>query len=327
MPDGTRTVAAQDDTRPGDAVIACIAPNPALDRTLGVDRLVPGGVARTMWQREVAGGKGLNVARVIARLGGDPVVVGPLGGSTGRRIAELAEADGLHGRWTDARCDTRTCTVIVEGDGRSTVVIEPGGTLDDGEWAALLGQVRELACSAAAVTLSGSLPGDESARLPALVDAARSGGAPVWVDTSGAALAVAITVPGVAIKVNRSEAAAVVGDASASASAERLLHASRATAVVVTDGAAGAAYADHSVVWCCDAPSVAVVNATGSGDAALAGLVHALVAGAGPGEALRHAVATGAAAATESTACVDRATVAALLAETGRATQAERGAA
>jgi 1-phosphofructokinase family hexose kinase len=303
-------------------MIACVTPNPALDRTLGIERLTPGEVLRAVWECEVAGGKGLNVARVLHRLGIPSLACGPLGGAVGRRVAELADAEQLTGRWTNVAGETRTCTVLVERNGRSTVINERGPALSDSEWQALEQMIAEVAASATVVTMSGSPPADAASYLPALLRAAMAGGSPVWIDVAGAALTAALDIDGLAIKVNRAEAeAAVGGDGADDAGgvARRLLAAGRARAVVVTDGADGAAYADPAGTWRCYAPPVTVVNPTGSGDAFLAGFVAALARGSRPPDALRHGVAAGAAAATLPTATVDPVAVVRLTDETAPA--------
>lgn len=305
-------------------MIACIAPNPALDRTLGIARLVPGGVARTRWEREVAGGKALNVARVLRVLGASATVVGPIGGDPGRRLARLAETEGLVARWSSAEHDTRTCTILVEDDGRSTVVNEPGRALSDAEWSSFIELVRDVMAGTSVVSISGSMPGDDAAHVADLVRAAGPDVRAVWIDAAGAALGASVGVPGVSIKVNRDEAAALVGDVDAVAAACRLLDASSAHAVIVTDGASGAVHADRIGVWRCAPPLVSVVSPTGCGDAALAALVAAHGARRGVVEALRYSVAVGAAAATMSIATVERPTVDRLLALTPAPEQVDR---
>lgn len=293
-------------------MIVVVAPNPALDRTVAVDRFVPGDVTRARWVHEAAGGKGLNVARIATALGDAVVACAPLGGLTGRRVEALACGEGLDVRLVPIEGECRTCTVLVSADGSSTVVTEPGAALSDAEWADLVAMVERLAADADAVTISGSMPGGADGRIVELAGAARRGRAMVWVDASGGALRAAMDVPSVSIKVNADEARAVVAGSSAVELARSLLDASGATAVVVTDGANGAGWADISSSGSCAAPRVEVANATGSGDAFLAGLVGALGRGERLASAVRYGVAVAAAAAMSATVSVDAALVAEL---------------
>ena len=111
--------------------ILCVTPNPALDRTLDVPDLRIGDTARAYGARVAAGGKGVNVARGLAALGGRPLYMGPLGGASGRILAGLAEAEGLEAAWTWCEVETRTCVILVGPAGRATVVNEPGAAPRD----------------------------------------------------------------------------------------------------------------------------------------------------------------------------------------------------
>ena len=90
-------------------MILCLTPNPAVDRTLYVNPLKLGEVHRAEKVLFAAGGKGLNVARTIRTLGGDPLCMGPIGGHTGKLLADLAGQEGLSAEWTYVRNETRTC--------------------------------------------------------------------------------------------------------------------------------------------------------------------------------------------------------------------------
>jgi len=89
-------------------VILCVAANPSIDRLFEVERLVPGAIHRPADFVQVAGGKGLNVARAAASLGGRVQAAAILGGHAGRWIAEQLEEEGieLHPVW--AAAETRS---------------------------------------------------------------------------------------------------------------------------------------------------------------------------------------------------------------------------
>ncbi len=84
--------------------------------------------------RPTAGGKGLNVARALGRLDRLAYVAGLLGGRTGDLVAASAEAAGISASWTRIRGETRTCIILVDDRGGSTVVNEPGPTIDADDW-------------------------------------------------------------------------------------------------------------------------------------------------------------------------------------------------
>jgi 1-phosphofructokinase family hexose kinase len=279
--------------------ILCVTPNPALDRTLEVAGLPIGESSRAAAVRVAAGGKGLNVARSLATLGASPVCMGPLGGASGRKLADLAAAEGLGGAWTWCEIETRTCVILVDTAARlATVVNEPGPRLSSEDWSRLTEDVLARASRARAVCVSGSLPpGVRPEELAVLARALVAAGRPAWVDTSGPALAAALSIRGVGLKINREEASEALGvpleDASSCASAARRLLERGPAAVVMTLGADGAVLAAPDGCWRAEAPRVESASAVASGDAFLAGLVQAWTDGLGPKEALRRAIAAG----------------------------------
>jgi 1-phosphofructokinase family hexose kinase len=276
-----------------------VTPNPALDRTLEVPGLRTGESSRAAAVRVAAGGKGLNVARSLATLGAHPICMGPLGGASGRKLADLAAAEGLDASWTWCEIETRTCVILVDTAARrATVVNESGPRVSGEDWARLTGDVLSRAAGTRAVCVSGSLPPglapEELARLSrALVESGRA----TWVDSSGPGLAAVLATRGVRVKVNRDEASEALGipleDASACASAARRLVERGPAAVVVTLGAEGAVLASAGGCWSAAAPPVESASAVASGDAFLAGLVSAWTDEASAPEALRRAVAAG----------------------------------
>ena len=282
-----------------ETAILCVTPNPALDRTLEIRELRMGESLRAAAVRVAAGGKGLNVARSLTTLGASPVCMGPVGGASGRRLAELAAAEGLESSWTWCEIETRTCVILVDTTAeQATVVNEPGPALSPEDWARVSEDVLARAPHAGEICVSGSLPpGVAPADLARLGRALVASGRRPWMDTSGPALTAVLETRGARVKINREEARQALGiplaDAAAcAAAARRLLDAGLAT-VVMTLGDQGAVLADDGGCWHVDAPAVRSASAVASGDAFLAGLVSAWIGGLAPADALRRAVAAG----------------------------------
>ena len=139
-------------------MILCITPNPAIDRTVILPGLVFGNVHRAQKVIVSAGGKGLNVARSIRSLGGEPLCMGFAGGHNGQLLAELAQKDGFHAAWTWLNSETRTCTILVSQDGDATVVNEPGLPVSSSDWERLRQDVLERLPFVRRACISGSLP-------------------------------------------------------------------------------------------------------------------------------------------------------------------------
>jgi len=282
-------------------VIVCVTLNPALDKTVVVPALRRGEILRANETLAVAGGKGLNVARVVKRLGGAVECAGFLGGYIGQLVAALAQREGLPGTWTWIEGETRTCLIIVAAQGGEPMTIyELGPAVGADDWDRLRADVVRVAAAATAVCLSGSVPpGTTPEHFVALLRRLKRARTQIWVDTSGAALKAALDVPKIAIKVNHSEAGELVGRAVEQAGdallAAREIHRHTRGDVAITLGARGAVLLNTSGSWYVQPPSVRAVSAVGSGDAFLAGLVMALIQGRPEPEALRKAAAVGAA--------------------------------
>ncbi|HEX7974098.1 MAG TPA: hexose kinase [Anaerolineales bacterium] len=280
-------------------MILCLTPNPAIDRTLVLPGFRPGVIYRA-GSTVAAGGKGLNVARAIFRLGGRAACGGFLGGHSGALLADLAQQEGLPGRWTRIAGETRTCIILVDPEtGESTVVNEPGPTVNAEDWEKFQAEVLPLAAEAGCICLSGSLPpGSPHGVLTRLVQALPVSAAPIWIDSSGPGLQEALVTGRAGIKVNGEEAGALLGmgvdDALQASLAAGRLRALGARAVVLTIGKQGAVMMDEDgQSWLAQPPEVKTVNTVGSGDAFLAGLVFAIETGLATAEALRRATAAG----------------------------------
>jgi 1-phosphofructokinase len=169
-----------------------------------------------------------------------------------------------------------------------------------GDWSGLISDAVTQSRRTDIVCVSGSMPpGCPPDGLATLIRRLEATGRPVWVDTSGAALAEAAAAAPTGIKVNDLEIGAMLGreirgPAEATAAA-RELRARGVELAVITLGAAGAVMVNESGAWWAHPPPMAVVSPTGAGDAFLAGLAAAMVDGLPPEACLRHAVAAGSA--------------------------------
>ncbi len=285
----------------GNGAIVCVNPNVSVDHTLIVPAFEQPAVLRTDHARVVAGGKGLNVARSLRVLGHSPLVVGMIGGHTGRLVSALARDEGIDASWTEIAGETRTCVIIVSQEtGLATVINEVGPSVTAEEWSAFEANVVAAAARSSAVCISGSLPPGVSAdKFGSLIVHVVSEGAAVYVDAHGDALASAFVSKPTAIKVNAEEAGGLLGrpvttQDAAEASAKELL-AGGIRQVLITLGQAGAVLADSHGVLFARAPSVPTISAVGSGDAFLAAYVAARTGGLDRETALGHGVAAGAA--------------------------------
>ncbi|GHF92320.1 sugar kinase [Kitasatospora xanthocidica] len=278
-------------------MILTVTLNAALDVTYRLDRLRPHASNRVRETAARAGGKGVNVSRVLHTLGHDTVVTGLVGGPTGAALrAELAGA-GIADRLVPIAGESRrTVAVVDEEQGDTTVLLEPGPVVTAAEWALFLDRYDELVTRAEAVVLSGSLPGGiPTDAYAVLIRLARARRVPALLDADGEALRAALAEAPAVVKPNAHELAAVSGTDDPRAGAETL-RAAGARAVVASLGPAGLIACTPQGSWAARPPEAIAGNPTGAGDAAVAALALGLVAGTPWPERLTRAVALSAAA-------------------------------
>jgi 1-phosphofructokinase family hexose kinase len=267
-------------------VIISVTPNPALDVTYAAPALRPGEVHRVTEVTVRPGGKGVNVARVLQALDVPVMATGLSGGPGGRQLeAELASCD-LRTAFVQALADVRRTTVVHGSDGVTTSFWEPGHPAGDPAAAAedLLARVGALLPEAGAVVISGSVPPNVDAALPArLASAAAACGVPAVVDADGEPLRHAAAGRAAVLMPNREELARLDGRwpatvADAAVAAGRLC-ARGVPAVVVTLGAEGMLARTTAHAWIARPVAAVEGNPTGAGDAAAAAVAVGL---AGP---------------------------------------------
>lgn len=274
-------------------MIVTVTANAAVDRTVAVGRLSPGSRIEALSEHAQAGGKGVNVARALHRLGVPVTAVVVVGGAAGDWILSDLEHAGIPARALRAPGESRTCLELVETGGRVTQVHGRGVRGSSALADALIEACDGIEATWLAVcgSLAPGLPADCVARL---VERARRRGARSAVDTSGAALAAAVCAGPDLLRVNRAELADALGIEPSAASGDAR---SRGVGLGVVSAGEGPvlAWSAAGTRLRLDPPAVALANPVGCGDAMLAGMLSRLVAGADAAEALRFGVALAAA--------------------------------
>jgi tagatose 6-phosphate kinase len=256
-------------------VILCVCLSPAIDVTYHVDRLHPSGTTRVNAVTERPGGKAVNVARVLHRLGEPTRVVATAGGGTGDQLRRgLAEA-GIDAVLVRTGAPTRrTVTVVGRDAPGATTLVEPAA-LDC--WPALVAAVETGLEDADVLVLGGSVPdGVPDDGVATLVLAGLRRGLPVVVDTHGPSLRSALAAGATVVKPNAHELAALTGDDDPVRAARSLARSFAAT-VVASLGEDGAVAATPTGVWEARPAAVLAGNPTGAGDALVAGLARGLL--------------------------------------------------
>ncbi|WP_328731728.1 1-phosphofructokinase [Streptomyces caniferus] len=277
-------------------MILTVTLNAALDITYRVPRLRPHATNRITEVSERPGGKGLNVARVLAALGHRTVATGFAGGGTGAALrALLAETEVTDALVPVGGATRRTVAVVDVSSGDTTQLNEPGPTVSPAEWDTFLGTYRELLGEARAVALCGSLPPGVPVDVYArLTRAARSAGVPVLLDTSGEPLRRGLAARPDLAKPNADELAALTGSTEPLRAA-RDARRRGAHAVAASLGPDGMLAVTADGAWQAAPPRRIAGNPTGAGDSAVAGLLSGLVEGLPWPDRLTRAVALSAA--------------------------------
>jgi tagatose 6-phosphate kinase len=280
-------------------VILTITLNTALDLTYRVPRLDVHGSHHVREVTERPGGKGLNVARVLAALGHETIASGFTGGATGAEVRALLEREeGVTDALVPIEGSTRRTVCIVDEAGDCTQLNEPGPHISPGEWAAFLDAYARLLRGSAgveAVVLCGSLPpGVPVGAYAQLIREAHGADVPVVLDTSGEPLRRGLAARPDLVKPNAVELAGITGTTDP-LQAARAAQRRGAHAVGASLGPDGILLVTPEGVWQAAPPKPLAGNPTGAGDSAVAGLLSGLVEGLPWPDRLARAVALSAA--------------------------------
>ena len=263
--------------------------NPAIDVSSDTEKVEPERKVRTCNERIDPGGGGINVARVLHRLGTSVEAIYLAGGATGGALDRLLERAGLTRRLVPIADDTRTSLTIHErSTSREYRFVPEGPTIGPAELRACCDAIA--AASSDYFVASGSLPPDVPDGFYATVgERVRDGGARFVLDTSGSELGAALSAGGIyLLKSSREELDAHT--------AGEIVRAGKVEQVALTCGREGALLIDADGAYSLPSVQTEPVTTVGAGDSFLAGMTFGLATGGTPLEAFRIAVASGAAA-------------------------------
>jgi fructose-1-phosphate kinase PfkB-like protein len=266
--------------------VLIVNPNPLLNLVYAGD-FTPGIVNRVPAMAMLAEGKGVNVARFLARHGHSVVLTGFAGGHSGAWLRELISAEGIRDACIETAAPVRVGFMAASPNAEHpTTVLPTGFPVTPAECRALLSRVEALAASARLVIMSGSVPHPVADDLYAdLLALCQQYSAPCWLDAHGLALdrALAGETPPVLAKPNRQEL-------------DHSRHWHRVQELHITDGAGLIEVSDrHAGRWQVRPPVIRQINPIGSGDCYLGGLAHGWLRGLDLEDRLRYAAAAGAA--------------------------------
>ena len=285
------------------AEIITLTPNPAIDISTSVDRIVPMRKLRCAPQRRDPGGGGVNVARVVKRFGGDVEAILPVGGFTGQLLRRLINDEEIPHRVIEVEAETREDYSVSElSTAQQYRFVLPGLPLCEAEWRECLKALAGTEPRPKFVVGSGSLPpgvpNDFYAQAAAI---ARKLGAKFIIDTSGAPLAVAMEHGVYMIKPNLREMRDLVGVELLNQNdwiiaAREYINAGKVEVVALSLGHLGALLVTRDQALRSQALPIKPVSAVGAGDSFLGAMIFSLAKGKSLTDAFRLGMAAGSSA-------------------------------
>jgi 1-phosphofructokinase family hexose kinase len=290
-------------------MIVTVTLNAAVDRTLAVPSFQIGQRHRASVGFTSAGGKGINIARALKRLGAPVVATGLAGGRTGTLIVEELTAEGILNDFVRIREESRTSTAVLDPTSNAyTEINEWGPEVQEDELEILADKLAYLCQGAEFLVLAGSLPrGVEPGFYGELIREANRRGVATILDAEGEALRLGVEAEPHLVSPNMREAEALVGhefsdsEDLAGGLDEIAELGARNVLITLETGCYALFREDRDEVRLrADAPIVEAVSRVGAGDTLLAGFVAARLSGRPFEEAVRAGVGAGSASVLEA---------------------------
>lgn len=283
--------------------IVTLTVNPSLDKSTQVENVFSERKLRCDSPRWEPGGGGINVARIVQRLGGSPLAVYSSGGPQGKMFRDLLDEEGVAQEVVPIEGLTRESFAVREKtSGKQYRFSVPGPMLSESEWQGFLTRLRALDPVPDYVVLSGGLaPGVPDDLYGHIAEWARENGSRVILDTHDEPLRQGMKAGVFLLKPNLRELRQLTGqqlegEEEQKRALQRIVEEGSARYVVLSLGAAGAVFAGAAGTKQLRAPTVTIRSKVGAGDSMVGGIVWALAEGYSPLEAARLGVAAGAAA-------------------------------
>jgi len=283
--------------------IITITPNPAIDISTSVGKIAPFSKLRCAAPKRDPGGGGVNVARVIKRLGGDAAAIYPAGGAAGGLLLRLMQREEVPSLPISCSEETREdFTVFEETTSQQYRFVMPGAPLSEPEWQECLRQLTNVEPRPDFVVASGSLPqGAPEDFYGRVVRAAKEMGAKAVVDTSGSPLKAALKEGVYLIKPNLREFQELTGiasqkDAALIESGRRLIDRGMVQLIALSLGRAGAFLIARERALRAQGLPIRPVSVVGAGDSFMGAMIWSLARKDEMDVALRFGVAAGSAA-------------------------------
>ena len=281
-------------------MILVVTPNPCIDKTLFVESIEPQAKIKVQSMKEIAGGKGSNVSRVLCRLGLEVGHFVLLGGYTGEWVRLLMERDGVtvFPAWISHL--TRLVTTVVDREWRQVAYFEPGPAITRQEMDHIIVSFQKALTMSDMAVFCGSVSHDSANSIYfEMIQKAKKMGKKTIIDSRGKPLSEAFKAAPWMVKMNREEAEETLGKKLRTdcdfIEFYEFLAEKGVEYLILTFGERGAWFRGRDISWFGQPPRVKTVNPVGSGDSFLAAFLYGLTKRKEWDECLRWGVAAGAA--------------------------------
>ncbi|MDD1752273.1 MAG: 1-phosphofructokinase [Methanotrichaceae archaeon] len=279
-------------------MIYTITLNPALDRTLWIDKIRDDVSNRILEEKSFAGGKSIDVSKVLKNFEIDNIALGFVGGFAGRELEGRLLNEGIQSDFVRVSGETRTNIIIHEKEtGKQLVFNARGPEIKPSEMMQLIEQIERLPCPEI-VTIGGSLPPGVNPEIHRkIISLVKRCQGRVVLDVDGEALRLGIKAKPNVIKPNIHELSELVGrelkDLDEIVAAAREINQQDVEIVLVSMGAKGILLVADGQEYLAVPPNVKVEGTVGAGDSSVAGFIRGLVQGKELKECLTYAAAAG----------------------------------
>jgi len=283
------------------STILTITFSPCVDKSFSIPELIPEKKLRTSIPKTEPGGGGINVARVLARLGTNAIALYPSGGYTGQALDELIAKEHIPAIPVKTRNETRENVIVLEtSTNKQFRFTMPATSLSEKEIERLLESIEHVK-KLDFIVVSGSLPAGIAPNIFSRIAIVGKKKAKLVVDTSGEGLKYAVDQGVYLIKPNISELAYLAGKEYLHTNeivhhAKSIIKTKNCEIIVVSLNAAGAMLVTKNAAIAITPPAVKVKSTVGAGDSMVAGIVFALSRGDNIETASQYGVACGTAA-------------------------------
>ena len=279
-------------------MIYTITLNPALDRTLWIQKVRDDVSNRILEEKSFAGGKSVDVSKVLKNLGVDNIALGFVGGFAGRELEGRLLNEGIETDFVRVSGETRTNIIIHEtGTGKQLAFNARGPEIKPDELMQFIEQLEKLPCGEV-VAIGGSIPLGVSPEIyRKIINLVKRCQAKVVLDVDGEALRQGIKALPNVIKPNIHELSELAGrelnGLDDVVRAARSINQQGVEIVLVSMGAKGILLVSDGQQYLAVPPNVNVESTIGAGDSSVAGFVSGLVQGKDLKQCLIYAVAAG----------------------------------